>query len=127
MTEEIINNQNENTQKVLKALEDLRVHIQSQLTEKDKQIEELKATYKKQRNKRIDELQKKNHDLEKENAELKTERGCETCTKFDEVKLTKAKEIIRELLDSCFGYNSKTVNYGIKAEAEAFLNSEVAK
>ena len=87
----------------------------------EEKIEELKETYKKQRNKRIDELQKKNHDLEKYIAELKTEKGCETCTKFDEVKLTKAKEIIRELLDSCFGYNSKTVNYGIKAEAEAFL------
>lgn len=43
MTEEIIDNQDENTQKVLKALEDLRVHIQSQLTEKDKQIEKMKC------------------------------------------------------------------------------------
>lgn len=32
-----------------------------------------------------------------------------------------AKEIIRELLSSCFGYNSKTVNYEVKAKAEAFL------
>ena len=59
--------------------------------------------------------------LKKENAELKSEKGCESCTKFDEVKLTKAKKIIRGLLDSCFGYNSKTVKYEVKAEAEAFL------
>lgn len=36
-------------------------------------------------------------------------------------KLTEAKEIIRELLSSCFGYNSKTINYEVKAKAEAFL------
>ena len=36
--------------------------------------------------------------LEKENAELKSEKGCETCTKFDEVQLTKAKEIIKNLM-----------------------------
>lgn len=34
---------------------------------------------------------------------------------------TKAKEIIKELLESCFGYNSKTVDYEIKARAEKFL------
>lgn len=32
-----------------------------------------------------------------------------------------AKEIIRKLLSSCFGYTSKTVNYEVKAKAEAFL------
>ena len=43
-------------------------------------------------------------------------------------KLTKAKEIIKELLNSCFGYNSKTVNYEVKAKAEQFLKeSEVKK
>ena len=41
-------------------------------------------------------------------------------------QLSKAKEIIRELLNSCFGYNSKTVNYEVKAKAEQFLN-EVEK
>ena len=51
-------------------------------------------------------------ELQKENAEL-----------YD--NLTKAKEIIRELLNSCFGYNSKTVNYEVKVKAEDFLNSEV--
>lgn len=35
--------------------------------------------------------------------------------------LTKAREIIKELLNSCFGYNSKTVNYEAKAKAEQFL------
>ena len=47
-------------------------------------------------------------------------------TEKDE-QLTKAKEIIKELLNSCFGYNSKTVNYEVKAKAEQFLNSEVEK
>ena len=36
--------------------------------------------------------------------------------------LTRAREIIRELLNSCFGYNSKTVNYEVKAKAEQFLS-----
>ena len=36
-------------------------------------------------------------------------------------QLCKAKEIISELLNSCFGYNSKTVNYEVKAKAEQFL------
>ena len=36
-------------------------------------------------------------------------------------QLTKAKEIIRGLLNSCFGYNSKTVNYEVKVKAEQFL------
>lgn len=36
-------------------------------------------------------------------------------------QLTEAKEIIKELLSSCFGYNSKTVNYEVKAKAQAFL------
>lgn len=39
-------------------------------------------------------------------------------------QLTKAKEIISELLNSCFGYNSKTVNYEVKAKAEQFLKEE---
>lgn len=45
-----------------------------------------------------------------------------------EIQLTKAKEIIKGLLNSCFGYNSKTVNYEVKAKAEQFLkDSEVEK
>lgn len=49
--------------------------------------------------------------------------------KRDDVqRLTKAKEIIKELLNSCFGYNSKTVNYEVKAKAEQFVKeSEVEK
>ena len=42
-------------------------------------------------------------------------------------KLTKAKEIIKELLNSCFGYNSKTVNYEVKAKAEQFLKESEVK
>lgn len=33
--------------------------------------------------------------LEKENAELKSEKGCQSCVKFTEVQLTKAKEILK--------------------------------
>lgn len=40
-------------------------------------------------------------------------------------KLIKAKEIIKGLLNSCFGYNSKTVNYEVKAKAEQFLKDSV--
>lgn len=65
-------------------------------------------------------------ELEKENAELK-EINSETLAQLNLdngeliIQLTKAKEIIKQLLDSCYGYNSKTVNYEVKAKAEAFL------
>lgn len=39
-------------------------------------------------------------------------------------KLEYAKTIIEELLSSCFGYNSKTVNYDVKAKAEEFLKGK---
>ena len=74
---------------------------------------------------RMRDWDKQTVQLEKENAELK-----ETITKMNNVitetfsKLNKAKEIIRELLSSCFGYYSKTVNYEVKAKAEAFLKGE---
>lgn len=57
-------------------------------------------------------------DLEKENAELKSEKGCESCTKFNEVKLTKAKEVIKSsivlLTKSRTALDTKT--YLMKAE-----------
>lgn len=88
-----------------------------------------------------------NKALEKENAELKTKkipqlerriasiRGSHSVDakklnarieqverlKKENAELTKAKEIIKELLNSCFGYSSKTVNYEVKANAEQFL------
>lgn len=57
-------------------------------------------------------------ELQKENAELKDDN------KVMADNLTKAKEIIRELLNSCFGYNSKTVNYEVKVKAGQFLKEE---
>lgn len=90
--------------------------------------------------------------LEEENADLKCEcRRCiytdcpcilsdfgkdrnGICDHFKDVfdensevigKLSKAKEIIKGLLNSCFGYNSKTVNYEVKAKAEQFLKDSV--
>ena len=64
-----------------------------------------------QSEKKIADLKKRNRELEKE---------------INKYKLAeiKAKEIIRELLSSCFGYNSKTVNYEVKVKAEAFLKEE---
>lgn len=73
------------------------------------------------------------YDLEDKIAELKDELkkwkdgialkdeeiGCIE-TDFNTFK-SEAKEIIKELLSSCFGYNSKTVNYEVKAKAEQFL------
>lgn len=70
--------------------------------------------------------------LEKENAELKSEKGCESCTKFDEVQLTKAKEHIKSLLD-CLRQdtNDPQTNYYVgqyMTQAEQFLkDSEVEK
>ena len=66
-------------------------------------------------------------ELEKENAELKSEKGCETCTKFDEVQLSKANEIIKcfvtLLTKSRTALDTKTC----LMKAEQFLNSEVEK
>jgi flagellar biosynthesis/type III secretory pathway protein FliH len=83
---------------------------------------------------RIAELEKENAELKAENQKWKDEWQEQVQKATDEgyartlqtMQLTKAKEIIKELLSSCFGYNSKTVNYEIKAEAEQFL-SEVEK
>lgn len=50
-------------------------------------------------------------ELEQENAKLKSEKGCETCTKFDEVQLTKATEIIKGLyfiIQSRIDYENNT-------------------
>ena len=79
-------------------------------------------------------------DIFDENAELKEElvgfrlkvEALEGKTPWKDIKdksevigkLTKAKEIIKELLDSCFGYNSKTVNYVVKAKAGQFLKGD---
>ena len=80
--------------------------------------------------------------LQQEIAELKEEMKAkqvvlndfksrvETVTdRFDKKssQLTKAKEIVRDLLNSCFGYNSKTVNYEVKVKAEQFLEDVSAR
>ena len=95
-------------------------------------IRELKKTYSKQRNKRIDELQK-------ENAELKSRdcwKGClyasgksELIHEFLQQKynLTKAKEIIKDLLGSENTSCEEEMFFEIRQKAEQFLNSEVEK
>lgn len=80
--------------------------------------------------------------LKKENAKLKADYKVLSCSVDDfgklqdrleeeqrknnglEEQLNEAKEIIKGLLENCFGYNSKTVNYVIKAQAEKFLKEE---
>jgi predicted RNase H-like nuclease (RuvC/YqgF family) len=69
-------------------------------------------------------------ELEQENAELKAKKGCETCTKFDEVKLTKANELLKGMT-SAYSLLVKEVGVAIYPpdvyfEAKKFL-SEVEK
>ena len=60
--------------------------------------------------------------LKKENAELKSKKGCESCTKFDEVQLTNAKEIIREFVEWATWQGSNCPNFkSIQDKAEQFL------
>lgn len=80
----------------------------------------------------FDNLQKENAELKEANATLATmnnsmwveleKKRAESQGITNKLhQLIKAKDIIKELLSSCFGYNSKTVNYEVKAKAEAFL------
>lgn len=64
---------------------------------------------------RIAELEAENANLKERNGELAGQKASL------ERWFGEAKEIIKGLLESCFGYNSKTVNYEIKAKAEQFL------
>ena len=73
--------------------------------------------------KQIRALQKQNGELTdrlETGIALKDEEISCILTDFNTFK-SKAEEIIKELLNSCFGYNSKTVNYEVKAKAEQFL------
>lgn len=101
-------------------------NLESTIEEKDKQNELLaKHFLELQKDKGM--LTDKVAELEKQIAELKTEKGCETCTKFDEVKLTKAKEIIRELIKTVGYLNDDEygkVDIPIVHKAEAFINKE---
>ena len=66
-------------------------------------------------------LHKSYEQLEQENAKLKSEKGCETCTKFDEVQLTKAKEIIRNcysLLEEVFMLKKRNNEHAVKVMEE---------
>ena len=90
--------------------------MESELTEKDKQIEELKEKL---------ERAERARDYWKDSS-FDWRRKCTSRRPFRvaveaQKRLTKAKGIIQELLSSCFGYNSKTVNYEVKTKAEQFL------
>ena len=64
-------------------------------------------------------------DLEKENAELKS--GCGMCYRKDKENLTKAKEIIKDLLGSENTSCEEEMFFEIRQKAEQFLNGEVEK
>ena len=102
------------------------------IKELQEEIENLKKTYRKQRNKRIDELQK-------ENAKLKTDYEVLSCSvgdfgelqdKLEEEQrknnglsdnLAKAKEIIKKLCEAIHIWDYKNLEQ-IEVEAEQFLS-----
>lgn len=73
--------------------------------------------------------EKKIADLERENAELKNKlehRNCVDCSNHGiNIKLLKAKEIIRDLLSCLYSVEYDCISD--LADAEQFLNSEVEK
>lgn len=81
----------------------------------DENVEEAYLAGRKSISEVIAELAKENAELKKRNGELAGQKASL------ERWFGEAKEIIKELLESCFGYNSKSVNYEIKAKAEQFL------
>ena len=90
-------------------------------------ITELKKTYRKQRNKRIDELQKENKELNKKLFQAETDYNKLHWERNDILAdLTKAKEIINKLIELVDFLNEDNVKEPVIAEAEQFL-SEVVK
>ena len=69
--------------------------------------------------KQIAELKEKNKSYEEIIDNSSTTLARERSKNYKQ--LTEAKEIIKGLLESCFGYHSKSVNYEVKARAEKFL------
>lgn len=65
-----------------------------------------------------------NEELEKENAELKS--GCGMCYRKDKEQLTKAKFLLKQLVDAFPKSYSDVIKDTLK-QAEQFLNSEVEK
>ena len=89
-------------------------------------IAELKKTYRKQRNKRIDELQKKNKELNKKLFQAETDYDKLHWERNDiRADLTKAKEIIKKLIEAIHIWDCKNLEE-VEAEAEQFI-SEVEK
>lgn len=121
-------------EKQIADLEEKLVNANNQLEDRDLEIKKLKETYKKQRNKRIDGLQKENAELKET---LKTYNGCgdwdndfHTCRVYlqhEELQecmeqLTKAKEHIQTLISCLIDWVQKSdKDYQYIAEAEQFL------
>ncbi len=77
------------------------------------------------------DLFERGYEEAEENTELKAEKGCESCTKFAEVQLTNAKEIIKTLLFSKTDFDERRfVLWAWKEEvnkAEQFLKDSEVK
>ena len=93
------------------------------IKELKEEIKNLKKTYCKQRNKRIDDLQKENAELKKLKRECETSL-CRAEYQYNYEQLTKAKELLKELvtLDTYYDWNLQLAH-----DVEQFLNSEVEK
>lgn len=103
-------------------VEEIKANADYQLEGRDLEIKELKETYKKQRNKRIDELQKENAELKKLKRECETSL-CRAEYQYNYEQLTKAKEILHKVCYE-FGIYDKD----LMEEAKQFLkDSEVEK
>ncbi len=86
------------------------------------EIAELQATYKKQRNKRIDELQKENAELkEKYDTCLRENTGLKIHNAYVEKKITKAKDYILKLTTYLEGHTNYDFEYELIKEVKQFL------
>lgn len=105
--------------------------IQKDVATLEKENAELKKTYRKQRNKRIDELQKENKELKKQlEMSNKVYNDNLDYSHHIEGQLTRAKEIIRSLYFIIQGRIDYKGNIPLEDEmyrANQFLNSEVEK
>lgn len=104
-------------------VEEIKANADYQLEGRDLEIRELKETYRKQRNKRIDELQKENAELKKKKEEIEIMTNfCKACKEMHTDNLTKAKEHIRTLISCLIDWVQEgDRDYCYIADAEQFL------
>ena len=106
-------------------VEEIKANADYKLEGRDLEIKELKETYRKQRNKRIDELQKENAELKKLKRECETSL-CRAEYQYNYEQLTKAKEIISEFVEWATWQGSNCPSFkSIQDKAEQFLKGEI--